>query len=118
MPINYTKLNTKLAAIQSKNTADITARHVYIPFLGNGYTEAQLQAWLKKVTDVLEDVRDGNYTDQQIQTFMTNVYNSLSASDKLIADKLIAGEKTDLVASDADNQDKLRALSIYHWLTI
>lgn len=117
MPINYDRLNTKLNAVLAKDTADITARKVNIPFLGDTYTEAQLKAWLKKVTDVLENVRDGAYTDQQIQTFMTNVYNSLSASDKLIADKIMAGESWNDTPSDADNYDKLRAIMLYKFVT-
>jgi nickel-dependent lactate racemase len=117
MPINYDKLNRKLNAINSKNVSEIVAKKVNIPFLGTDYTEQQLTNWLNKVAAVLENVRDGAYTDQQIQTFMTNVYNSLSASDKLIADKILANEPYELNASDADNYDKLRAIIIYRWLT-
>lgn len=118
MAIDYDFINTKLQAIQNKDVDAIVAENVHIPFLGSSYTSNQLQNWLDVVSTVLINVRDGAYTETQINTVMTSVYNSLSASDKLIADKIIAGEEYTMNASDADNYDKLRAIIIYKAIVI
>ena len=111
-----TNLNRKLQAIRDKDVAQITADHVYIPFLGSSYSEAQLQAWLDKRITQLEDIKAKNYTDQQIATRLNTVYNSLSASDKLISDKILADEPYELNPSNADNYDKLIAIILYKFV--
>lgn len=118
MAIDYIRLNTKLDAILTKDLDSIMAQQVYLPFMGNNYTRPQLEAWLKKRSDLLIDIRDGNYTDLQIEKFVDNVYKTLSTSDKLIADNIMAGTSSVLQPSDADNYEKLAVISLYKFVTV
>jgi hypothetical protein len=111
------KLNVLLNAILIKDIVDITERKVYIPFLGNTYSEVKLRKWLRKRIDVLEDVRDGNYTDAQIEAFINNVYDKLGIADKLIADKIIAGENYIFSPSDETNYENLVLILLYKFVT-
>lgn len=115
--IYLNKLNAKLKALGSIEPDYLMKNRVYIPFLGSKYTKAQLAAWIKKRTDLLEDVRNKNYTDQQITALVTNVYNGLSADDKLIADKILADQPYDLTPSDADNYNRLVLIILYKFVT-
>lgn len=118
MAINYDRLNTKLDAILSMDEEAIILEGTYIPFLFPDYNKNQLRQWLKKVSDVLVDVRDGAYSDAQIQVFVDNLYASLSANDRNIADVILSGGEANLgSASDAIAYDKLRAISIYKFIT-
>lgn len=118
MPINTANLSRKLQAMKSKNVAAITAAHVYIPFLGNNYTEAQLQTWLNTRISQLEDIQAKNYTDQQLATLQNGLYGQLSNADKLIADKIIAGQPYDLsAASSAVAYDRLVGIVLYKFVT-
>lgn len=117
MPINLVNLNRKLQALRDKNVAQITAAHVYIPFLGADYTQAQLQAWLDKRISQLEDIKLKNYTDQQLVTLRQGVYGQLSTSDKLIADKILADQDYNLsTVSSATNYDRLIAIALYKFV--
>lgn len=116
MAINYQRLEIKLGAILGKDLDAIMAQQVYLPFMGNNYTRAQLEAWLKKRSDLLEDIRDGDYTDAQIVKFMENVRNSLSQSDRPIADAIMAGEPYTIEPSDADNYEKLVVIMLYKFV--
>lgn len=116
MAINYQRLQTKLGAILAKDPAQIAADNIYLPFMGNQNSAASVAAWLKKRTDVLEDILNGAYTDAQITKFMDNVYKTLSASDKLIADKIMAGESYTEQPSDADNYEKLVVIMLYKFV--
>lgn len=94
MPINQQRLITKLQAILDKDVDKIMAEKVYLPFVGNNYTRQGLIDWLAARSDLLEQAKTA--TDQQIQTRITNYYQSLDASDKVIADKIINGEEYNL----------------------
>lgn len=119
MAIDHDKLNTKLNAILAKDLDSIMAQEVYLPFMGKNYTRPQLEAWLKKRLDLLIDIRDGNYTDLQITKFMDNVYKTLSASDKLIADSIMAGESSvNFQPSDGDNYEKLVLIMLYKFVMV
>lgn len=111
------KLTTKLNAILAKDVVAITNNRVYIPFLGNTYNVSALENWLQKRIDVLVDVRDGNYTDQQIQTFIDYTYDKLSADGKLIADKILAGDVYSFNPSLESDYDNLVVLILYKFVT-
>jgi Ran GTPase-activating protein (RanGAP) involved in mRNA processing and transport len=112
------KLNIKLNAILNKNVKDIIEHHTYIPFLGNTYTEDELQKWLDKRINLLSNIKISNYSDVQISNFIQNVYNTLSALDKVIANKIIAGESfNEFNPSNADNYEKLVLIILYKFVT-
>lgn len=50
MNINTQRINTKLNALLSKNVDTIVLAKCYIPSLGNKYSKANLNAWIKKFT--------------------------------------------------------------------
>lgn len=106
MPLNLEKLNTKLAALQAKDVAAITAEQVDIPFLNKPYTEAQLQAWIDKRITNLQNCMDK--TEAEVIDLRGNFYQSLNASGKAIADKIIAGEPYTLPENlTGSNYDRL-----------
>lgn len=114
------KLNIKLNALVNLDLDRIVADKVDIPFLGKNYTKSSLQNWLKKRIDLLNDIKLNNYTDSQITNFINNIYNSLDASDKIIADSIIQmiGEPYKIDgASSADAHDKLCLLVLYKFVT-
>jgi len=115
--IYFDKLETKLQAILDKNLDEIVANKIDLPFMGKTYTRTNLQAWLQKRIDLLNSVKAGNYTDAQITKFINNVYKTLSASDKLIADKIIAGQPSWDSASNADSYEKLVLIKLYKFVT-
>lgn len=115
MAIYLDKLNTKLNAILAKDLDDIVARKVYLPFMGNSYTKAELQAWLDKRSGLLQKAK--TLTEAQITQARKVVYNSLSAFDKLIADRIIAGEPYDFTPSDQDAYEKLVLIILYKFVT-
>ncbi len=53
---------------------------------------------------------------KNIATLFT-AHPTLPASDKLIADKILAGENYDLNASDVNNYNRLVALVLYKFIT-
>lgn len=87
---DQTKINTKKEAIDAKDTADITAKQVYIPFLAQPYTENQLKQWLKKRTDILDDFTAKN--NNEIKDLETIKYDALDSVCKPIVDKILAFE--------------------------
>ena len=115
MAINLTKLNTKLDAILSKNLDDIVARQVKLPFMSDGYTKVDLQAWLDKRTSLLNQTK--TFTDIQVTNAMNSLYNSLSTNDKALADKILAGTIDVFNPSSADAYDKLVGIILYKFVT-
>lgn len=89
MTIYIDKLNVKLNAILSKDKNAILSKRVYIPFLGTNYTMAQLQAWLKDRSDIIDNIK--TMDEAQILAYRTTAYNGLCANCKVIADGIIAG---------------------------
>jgi hypothetical protein len=117
MAIYLNKLDTKLNAILSKDLDSIVAQKVYLPFMGKIYTKAELQTWLNKRIDLLNNIKINNYSDAQITNFIKNIRTTLSASDKLIADKVIANEDYTLTPSSADGYEKLVLIMLYKFVT-
>lgn len=111
------KLNEKLNSILNKNVAELTAQHGYIPTLGTDYTQAQLQAWLDKRSNLLNTVKINNYSDAQIANFIQNIRNTLSAADRLTADGIIDDTIHGFKASDEANYEKLALILFYHFVT-
>lgn len=94
---------------------DIVDKQTYIPTLGNVNNVNQLQNWLQKRIDVLVDLRDGNYTDPQIQAWIDFRYNRLSATDKLVADKILAGEEYEFESEE--QWENLVVFILFRFLT-
>ncbi len=115
--IYFDKLITKLDAILNKDVTDITAKHIYIPFLGNKYTQEELQAWLDEKSTLLSQIKISNLTDKQINTAITSVYNTLNAQDKLIADRIIVGEHFFFHGSDQAGHEGLVTIHLYKFVT-
>ena len=116
MAINSANLQRKLAAILAKDVDLIMAQNVYLPFVGNNYTREKLTEWLAARSSLLEQAIGA--TDQQIQQRINNYYNSLGASDKVIADKIIAGQQYNLtLASNFNAYEKLVAILLSKFIT-
>lgn len=116
MAINTVNLQRKLNAILNKDVDLIMAQKVYLPFVGDNYTRTQLTDWLAARSSLLEQAIGA--TDQQIQTIINTYYNSLDAADKLIADKIIAGQKYNLeLASGFNAYEKLVAILLSKFVT-
>lgn len=109
------KLQTKLDAILAKDLDDIIAKDPYIPFLGKNYNKNSLQNWLQKRIDVLVELRDGGYTEQQMQKFVDFHYGKLNAADKLVADKILNGEEYS-VANEAQWENVVMFI-LYRFVT-
>jgi len=90
MPINITRINQKIAAIQAKDVAAITASKTYIPELGYNYTEEQLQAWLDARVQILEWAK--TRTTSIVGGELVAIRNALGDSDRIIANALINRE--------------------------
>jgi hypothetical protein len=116
MAVNLTKLKIKLQAILNKDIDLIMAEMPYLPRLGNTYTREQVVNWLNKVAGVLQDA--STKTEAQILQIRQTTYNQLSASDKLIADKIIAGESYNLEQATTDaHYDRLVAIVLIQFIT-
>lgn len=116
MAINTVNLQRKLNAILAKDIDLIIAQNVYLPFVGQNYTRAKLVEWLDSRKIILEQALGA--TDQQIQSRINTYYNALSAADKLIADKIIAGEPHNLMlASGFSAYEKLVAILLSKFIT-
>lgn len=115
MAIYLDKLNILLQAIHDKDTADITAKKVYLPFIGRNYTEAGLQTWLGGRTVLLQYAKD--HPTMNVQIAIGPLYNSLNTEDKLIADKILAEEEYLLVPSGQDGYEKLVKIILYKFIT-
>lgn len=113
MPVDQAKLQTKLTAILSKDLQAITAAHIFIPTLGTNYSQASLQAWIDKRTDVLNNSK--TFTDAQISSAITTLRNQCSTAGKVTADKILAGEPYTLVI-DAD-YERLVLIVLYKFVT-
>lgn len=113
--IYYDKLQAKLDAILAKDLDEIIAKETYIPFLGKNYNKNSLQNWLQKRVDVLVDLRDGNYTEQQIQNFIDFHYGKLNSTDKLVADKILNGEDYDF--ADETQWENMVIFILYRFIT-
>lgn len=115
--INTQRLTRKLTALSSKNVDTIVASNIFIPSLGTSYTKTQLTNWTKKFSDLLTQVQTNQYTDSQIQALRTVQYNKLSASYKLIADKIIGKQFYWFDLKHAQNRDILSLLILYQYIT-
>lgn len=117
MAINIDRVNLKLKAISEKNIDNLVLNKVFLPSLGKSYTKTTLNRWLKKLTDVLNDVKNNQYTDEQIASFVKNIYDGLSDNDKLIADKIKANKFYWSQIGQAENRDNLSLLILYKYIT-
>ena len=61
MPVNLTRLNIKLNAIQSKNKQEIVSKQVYLPFKGTSYDSASLTSWLQDRADITTASNETSY---------------------------------------------------------
>jgi hypothetical protein len=114
MAVYHNRIQAKLAALQAKNLDDIQGKQIYIPGVGRAYNKAQLQSWLNKRIDFLTECLA--LYESQIIAKMTLIYNSLSAADKLIADKILAGQRYTLSDQNADSYDKLCLIALYKFI--
>jgi hypothetical protein len=106
MPINQTRLNTKLNAILSKDVVALVSKQVTIPYLAKPYTAAQLQSWLDKRSSRLNEM--WNMTDAEVSSLRDTLYNGLNTAGKNVADKIIAGENFTIPSNTTSaNYDRL-----------
>jgi hypothetical protein len=118
MPIYQNKLDAKLNALLAKDTTELAANHVYLPFLGSDYTAAQADAWLTKRISRLQDIDVNKYSDVQIEGIKTTIYNQISTANKYIADKILAGGSYEELPQDnEDDYDRLVALILIMHVT-
>lgn len=118
MPIYQEKLDTKLGAMLDKNTTQMAADHVYLPFLGSDYTAAQADTWINKRVSTLQDIDTNNYTDVQIENMKSIIYNQLSIENKVVADQIIGGNSFSLNGIlDEGDYDRLIALILIMHVT-
>jgi hypothetical protein len=112
MRIDLNKLNTKLNAILMKDLDALLG--VAIPGLPSHYTKTELQGWLDKRVNYLNDAK--TFTDEQIQFAKSTLYDSLSPTDKVIADAILSGKNYTMTGKEA-GYDKLVGLIIYNFIT-
>jgi hypothetical protein len=110
-----TRLNTKLQAIQDKNLQDIVDKQTYIPTLGKVNNVNQVQNWLQKRIDLLIDLRDGEYTEQQIQNWIDFQYSRLNNDYKPTAQSILNGE--DVEFSSEDEWEACVVFILFRFLT-
>lgn len=87
-------IRRKISALQAKNVQAIVASQARISGLADGYDAPALQAWIDRRINALTQLRDA--TAQQIQTALTNYYNSLTAPQQAVADQILAGDYSSL----------------------
>ena len=90
MPVNITRINQKIAALQAKDVAAIMVSKPFISELGNGYTEEQLQAWLDSKVRILEWAKIRNAIE--VTREILAIRDFLKDSDRTLADRLINRE--------------------------
>jgi hypothetical protein len=117
MAFNQENLDNKLQSIIDKNLEAITAEQPYIPFLDSGFSQAQLETWLGNVQDRLEDIDANKYSEAQIITIRTTLYNQLSETGKLIADIIIgATGEIEPECPSANDWIRLCGIRIIQWV--
>jgi len=66
--LNVEAATTKLNAIKNKNAKKLAEDKVYLPFLGDSYTEQQAQEWLDTRAEVLEKLLSEKEADTKTET--------------------------------------------------
>jgi len=84
--INMEKVNKKIFAINNKDVDDIVKKKVYIPSIGVPENAKQVQDWLNKRLEYLNNVKV--YSEVEKDVFMTSLYNDLNTEEKVLADKI------------------------------
>jgi hypothetical protein len=113
--VNLEKLQHLLDAVLNKDVDMIYAEKPYLPGLGASYNKNQLNAWLKKRSDLLEYAKTINQT--QLDAYKDNMYNSLSSEGKLIANKILSCVELTEEISNMKEYDKFIYLMIYCFIT-
>lgn len=113
MTIYIEKIDQMIANIEAKDLNKIVDEQVYIPTLGKINNVNQLENWLNKRIGYLEQVK--TMTQIQVDTFLNNYYNGLTAEEKLAADKILAGEFTGQISEEVWENTVL--FTIYKFIT-
>lgn len=89
------KIDAMIEGLQSKNIQEIVDKQIYIPTLDRVNNISQVQNWLNKRINYLEQAK--NLSDNQLEILKTNWYNGLTTEQQSQADLLFIG-------SDVENQ--------------
>ena len=111
--INIARIDSMIAEIQSKDVQAIVDKETYIPTLGNANTVSQVQNWLNKRIGYLEQAK--TMTQAKLDIFVTNYYNGLSDEEKLVADRILAGENCLEITEEI--WEEVVLFIIYKWIT-
>lgn len=112
--INKENILSKLAAIAAKDTAKITAAKVYIPYLGDKYTEPELIAWLQKRTDYYNKLLGFEGKDADATAEKDILYTALSVAERALADKIVAGNDNVKFASEEEWENLVKVRMYRH----
>jgi len=117
MPINIEKLDRMLAIITAKDRDKIMSDRVYLPFMGNAYTRAELDAWLGTRITLLQVARNSN--ENHIIQERTTLLSTLNPNDRSIADLVISNSTwpANLIPSGKDGYEKLVKIILYCYIT-
>ena len=99
--------------INGKDVEDIVAKNTYIPTLGHVNNVSQVTNWLNKRVGLLENALV--FTEQQITTFMDNMYDSLTTEEQALADQILAGEQ--IIFPDEETWENLVPFLIYKFIS-
>jgi len=111
--INQERTQQKIDAINAKDVEEIVAKNIYIPTLGHTNTVSQVQNWLDKRVGFLENALV--FTEQQITTFMDNMYDSLTGEEQTLADQILAGDEVEF--SDEETWENLVPFIIFKFIS-